>query len=665
MDQRKSLKDETVSQLQLNDRPSDVLEENKLQQNEADEEVGDDENGLLPLLMDKEKQRQKKRRSKRQRIGHDNHSRKATLLRPHLLAAILTVALFSFWLLDSLKDPVLAILVDGHIDYHQPRAKMCSVIGTLCLVMIIEQSGKRKRKRQQKDQQAMRDSSDVLEGGGTWTKMNISTSIDYFGWGHARQEEIEDVERIPISAFYWVGSSYTVAFTVLGCCLKQHPSFALTLNRDHGVTEAISAINEDDGLQVENVMLWRILAYVMYTTIESFGSLSMATFWSFANSTLSLEVAESYYGLIISCAQVGAIGGSTVATLKLTVPTFFGIGSIVIIKQMALVAWYGHLFPSPMTEAPTILASQPLTASLTNSSQPKFSKQESEFVDDSKYMPGFHLVFKHRYVMLILGVSCLYEIGLTCLDYEMKLIGLDRFAPSSDMMEISSSSASSRTRPFNSFSQFMAGYGQLTNVLSLLLSFFAFPYLMQRHGLKWTVRLFPTLLLLVTIMVYGIAPRNLYVLFWGMSLLKAMTYSINDPAKEILYLPTSNAIKFRAKFWIDVVGARVAKAIGSSINTYAGSIDRIVKYGLVPSILTACALWAVCYYVGIEFEHLLDSGKIVGRTLDDDDENIPTDHISPSDDDDGSNDEFLDIDSDEDSDWKSNASIELIRVSEK
>lgn len=101
-----------------------------------------------------------------------------------------------------------------------------------------------------------------------------------------------------------------------------------------------------------------------------------------------------------------------------------------------------------------------------------------------------------------------------------------------------------------------------------------------------------------------------------------MTYSVNDPAKEILYIPTSDEIKFRAKFWIDVVGARIAKALASSINTYAGSADRIVRYGTVPSVVTALGLFAVCYRVGIEFDGLLERGQIVG-SVDDDNGNLP------------------------------------------
>jgi hypothetical protein len=38
-------------------------------------------------------------------------------------------------------------------------------------------------------------------------------------------------------------------------------------------------------------------------------------FWAFANSTCSLELAKCSYGLIIAFAQLGALAGSTLATM--------------------------------------------------------------------------------------------------------------------------------------------------------------------------------------------------------------------------------------------------------------------------------------------------------------------------------------------------------------
>ena len=76
-------------------------------------------------------------------------------------------------------------------------------------------------------------------------------------------------------------------------------------------------------------------------------------------------------------------------------------------------------------------------------------------------------------------------------------------------------------------------------------------------------------------------------------------------------MPTSDDAKFRAKFWINVVGQRIAKAIESEINNYAGSIERIVKYGSLPSVVASLALWLACYQVGHLFDKLIKSGEIV------------------------------------------------------
>jgi hypothetical protein len=77
-------------------------------------------------------------------------------------------------------------------------------------------------------------------------------------------------------------------------------------------------------------------------------------------------------------------------------------------------------------------------------------------------------------------------------------------------------------------------------------------------------------------------------------------------------MPTSDVAKFKAKFWIDAVGQRIAKAIGSAINNYAGSVERIIKYGSLPSIVTALILWLACYQVGILFDGLIENGDVVG-----------------------------------------------------
>lgn len=48
----------------------------------------------------------------------------------------------------------------------------------------------------------------------------------------------------------------------------------------------------------------RLLGWASYLAIESYGSLTVAMFWAFTNSSVHLEGAKSVYGLILAGAQV-------------------------------------------------------------------------------------------------------------------------------------------------------------------------------------------------------------------------------------------------------------------------------------------------------------------------------------------------------------------------
>jgi hypothetical protein len=62
---------------------------------------------------------------------------------------------------------------------------------------------------------------------------------------------------------------------------------------------------------------------------------------------------------------------------------------------------------------------------------------------------------------------------------------------------------------------------------------------------------------------------------------------MNKPVSEILYMPTTTTIKVKTKFLIDVVGARFANVLESSITNYAASTNWLVKVGGVPSVLSS------------------------------------------------------------------------------
>ena len=99
-----------------------------------------------------------------------------------------------------------------------------------------------------------------------------------------------------------------------------------------------------------------------------------------------------------------------------------------------------------------------------------------------------------------------------------------------------------------------------------------------------------------------------------MMFIKAMSYALNNPTKEILYQVTSSAVKFKCKSWIDTFGQRGSKAAGSIItNAFADSLVQLVNYGtLVGVVIGGFTLW-VADYMGKQFETLHKNDEKVGE----------------------------------------------------
>lgn len=177
------------------------------------------------------------------------------------LAATLFFIIGGYWLLRSLKDPVISticavpgrrIALDataGGVQYI-PKAKMLSVVVVTVLVFI-------------------------------YNKL-----IDMFP---------------KHQLFYIVGGFYAALFTsialLLAMCGRAFPQFLA--RRSHlrrPSTTSTSIYNTDPSP-------YRLLGWVSYCSIESFGSIGVSLFWAFTNSTYNLEGAKKSYGLMVACAQ--------------------------------------------------------------------------------------------------------------------------------------------------------------------------------------------------------------------------------------------------------------------------------------------------------------------------------------------------------------------------
>jgi len=319
----------------------------------------------------------------------------------------------------------------------------------------------------------------------------------------------------------------------------------------------------------------RILGWTTYVLIEAFGSLMVAMFWSFVASSSDPASAKKGFPFIIFAAQFGSIAGPTLATQAevFGLPMLMAIGVCCMLVVICLIAMVVRLDPAEMIADGA-------------------GKSNKESKKPTGMLEGLRLLFTKPYVAGIFGIATLYEVVGTIMDFQMKVLARDAYATP------------------ESFTQFMAYFGQCANGLSLLFALVGTSFFMRRFGLSFCLLLFPFSVAVVVTGIY-MSP-GLWQMFAGMVAIKGLSYALNNPSKEIMYIPTSKDVRYKAKSWIDVFGSRGSKAVGSGINnSLQGSAQALMTYGTLAS-LGVIAIWiAVAAYVGRTFAKLTSTGQVI------------------------------------------------------
>ena len=459
-------------------------------------------------------------------------------------AAILCFILCGFWLLDALKDPVLAAIVG--IEY-QPIAKLVSVLVTFFIVCF----------------------------------------YDYLTSAVTKS-----------SLFHIISFTFGIIFFIISALLS----------------------DSEKGLDNHSKSPSRLLGWCSYFCIEAYGSLMVALFWSFTNSIMDLEQAKGAYGLIISFAQIGAILGSTLATksVEMGIPQLYLIGAISVFFVSILIKMYHIIFrdQASVDMEQTRVRSTTESGSMDTADDTLVASLQLQAPDGtppqlmdrlSVMFEGIALIYAHRYVLYLMLVTCLYEIVITILDYEFKVLGAQHSATSEEENEGSNGSEGDAN-----FVNLLGHFGQVTNILSLVVATVGFSFLVRNLGVRYTLLIFPVTLFGAVVLT-NLVP-SFWLLFVLVSVLKACDYSLYDPVVELLYIPTSEPIKFKAKAWIDVFGARLAKAVGSVITHLSnGQVAKLRAIAEMPMIVISLLLIAAAVVVGRDFERLVEQDVVVGE----------------------------------------------------
>jgi AAA family ATP:ADP antiporter len=264
-----------------------------------------------------------------------------------------------------------------------------------------------------------------------------------------------------------------------------------------------------------------LLPAIFYVWVNCFGVIAPVQAWSFANSLFDARQARRLFGLIGAGASLGAITGGLLARY-LVIPVG-GTVNLLLVLATLLVA----------SAAIVAVASRRL-------------RRRAPSVRRSRVLPFSETIAAigaSPYLKLVAWLVMLVAIATQWTTFQLSVVANQRFGGEADDL----------TRFFGTFNFVMGATGLL---LQLLLT----GPLLKRIGITTVVLILPLTL------AFGSALVFLFPVFLAVLLTSAadqgLRFSIDKAAYELLYLPIAPGQRQSVKNTLDILGNRIADAVG-------------------------------------------------------------------------------------------------------
>jgi ATP:ADP antiporter, AAA family len=265
------------------------------------------------------------------------------------------------------------------------------------------------------------------------------------------------------------------------------------------------------------------MVWAFYMFGDLFNMLMVAAFFAYLNDSVSPDVARRIYAFVVLGGVLGGVFGSTVVKTWISVfstSTWLFIACGTTATIMAIAFWVARLG----------LARR----------RAQGSDEVVVVANMSTGRAGARVVASSPYLSAIAGIVAIYEIVSTVMDFQF-------------------SATLSYYLTGDQIGEQLASVFLVTNVASLCIQLLLTRFVMQRLGVRAALSVLPFVVLIVA---GGFA---LMPLLWVGSSLSiadnALNYSMNQSARESLYVPTG-VEKYQAKAFIDIFVQRSAKAVG-------------------------------------------------------------------------------------------------------
>ena len=358
----------------------------------------------------------------------------------------------------------------------------------------------------------------------------------------------------------------------------------------------------------------RWLGWGFYFFMESFCAFLATAFWGFANSINKPQDAQNYYGILVAGSKLGGIAttsfmwilmmvgmdagtawlspvGNTVSDTNLLC-LIMVLGSLMLFGASLAIYILMKVVPGSLMhgyEAVYQLEKQRSKTEEKASDQPSFWDRVKSSTD------GLWVIVTQPYVLGIFFLAIFHDIMMTILDLSL-LVTADKACGTVGALAL-----------------YYAKYFFFMNVVGLAITMLGTTPIQRSLGNRAALLVYPLICMGVVVVSFFFPTAN--ILFAALVIIRAANYGLNHPIREVLYIPTTKEIKFKAKAWTDAFGTRIAKSTGSLF--YKGTLP--LGPAMAHSVTSVClfamtSVWlVVSYFLGRTLQKAIDNKHIIGE----------------------------------------------------
>jgi AAA family ATP:ADP antiporter len=203
---------------------------------------------------------------------------------------------------------------------------------------------------------------------------------------------------------------------------------------------------------------------------------------------------------------------------------------------------------------------------------------------ENAVMEGARLVSASKYLMAIAMIMFLYEINSQILDYQ--------YSSSSQAIEGAAGT-----------SAFLAQAGTIVGVISVVTQLFLVSFIIRQFGITTALLVLPAAMALAS-GIYFVTPMLTTAALLTISD-NSFNYSINQTARETLFVPTSDDVKYKARAFINMLLQRIGKGAAILMVLGFGAMSNLPIRYLSILALAVIAVWVgFAIYAGRRFDEL-------------------------------------------------------------